>query len=105
MASLDYVTLPYFCNALSCFYTTLVASAALHVTGIFPLTHVIDNFGPLMTVSMICGFALSFIVYFGCIWFHWGGKPLRMSGNFFYDFFMGGESDFLTRIRRASEDT
>jgi hypothetical protein len=98
VASLDYITLPYFCNALSCFYTTLIISAGLHITGLFPLTHVIDNFGPLMSVSMICGFVLSTIVYFGCIFFHWGGKPLRMSGNFFYDFFMGGAFDPSGRI-------
>lgn len=61
---------------------TLVTVAGLHLSGLFSLVHVIDNFGPLMTVAMIVGFALSTAVYVGAVLFHWGGKPIRMSGNF-----------------------
>lgn len=61
------------------------------MTGLFDLVQVIDNFGHLMSVAMIVGFLLSAIVYIGGVVFHWGGKPLRMSGVFPYDFFMGGE--------------
>ncbi|CAE6446070.1 unnamed protein product [Rhizoctonia solani] len=84
--SLGYKTLKYNCNALASFYATLVTCAALHWTGIFRLTEIIDNFGELMTVAMIYGFAVSIAVYFLTIWF---GEPMRMSGNFMYDFFMG----------------
>ncbi|KAL7416547.1 ERG4/ERG24 ergosterol biosynthesis protein [Mrakia frigida] len=87
--SLDYKTLTYRCNALYCCYFTLVVSSTLHLTGLFDLTQIIDHFGELMSVSMIVGFALSFLVYFGAIFFHWGGKPIRMSGWPVYDFFMG----------------
>ena len=99
--SLDYKTLSYRCNALSCFYVTLVTSAILHITGLFDLTNIIDNFGPLMTVGMIVGFALSAAVYIGGVFFHWGGKPIRMSGWFVYDFFMGGQFRPILSTRRA----
>jgi delta24(24(1))-sterol reductase len=94
--SLNYKTLSYRCNALSCFYLTLATSATLHLTGLFDLTQIIDNFGSLMSVGIIVGFTLSFVVYFGAIFFHWGGKPIRMSGNPLYDFFMGGECACLS---------
>ncbi|KAF8749322.1 ERG4 ERG24 ergosterol biosynthesis protein [Rhizoctonia solani] len=84
--SLGYKTLKYNCNALASFYATLVTCAALHWTGIFRLTEIIDNFGELMTVAMIYGFVVSIAVYYLTIWF---GEPMRMSGNFMYDFFMG----------------
>ena len=90
--SLDYKTLSYRCNALSSFYVTLLASATLHLTGLFDLTNIIDHFGPLMSVAMIVGFALSIAVYVGGVFFHWGGQPIRMSGWVVYDFFMGGQS-------------
>jgi delta24(24(1))-sterol reductase len=83
--SLNYKTLQYNCNALYSFYATLVTCAALHWTGIFRLTEIIDNFGELMTVAMIYGFVVSFVVYFMTILW---GEPMRMSGNFMYDFFM-----------------
>ncbi|GAB1518399.1 C-24(28) sterol reductase [Rhizoctonia solani] len=84
--SLGYKTLTYHCNALWSFYATLMASAALHITGIFRLTQIIDHFGEIMTVAIIYGFLLSFIVYGVTIGL---GKQMRMSGNFFYDFWMG----------------
>jgi hypothetical protein len=56
-----------------------------------------------MSVAMIVGFSLSFAVYFGAMLFHWGGKPIRMSGWTVYDFFMGGERDSpsICRARRV----
>lgn len=77
------------CNALSCFYTTIASGVALHFTGLFRISSIIDRFGELMSVAMIVGFALSIAVYVGAVCFHWGGKPIRMSGNVIYDFFMG----------------
>ncbi|KZS94323.1 ERG4/ERG24 ergosterol biosynthesis protein [Sistotremastrum niveocremeum HHB9708] len=84
--SLGYKTLMYNCNALTCWYTTLVTVTVLHWTHIFRLTEIIDNFGELMTVAMIVGFAVSFAAYFITIW---RGEQIRMSGNFAYDLFMG----------------
>lgn len=45
-----------------------------------------DNYGSMMVTSMISGDIVSVVIYF------WGvltRQQTRMSGNFFYDFFMG----------------
>lgn len=87
--SLDYATLPYLCNALISWYVTLIGAAVLHITGIFRLPWIIENFGHLMTVAIISGFVITFTIDFLARNFNYGGKPLRMSGNFIYDDFMG----------------
>jgi Delta24(24(1))-sterol reductase len=84
--SLGYKTLMYKCNALGCIYLTWITAAVLHITGIFRLGSIIDNFGHLMTVAMIVGFAVSFGMYFLTVA---TGNQIRMSGNFIYDVFMG----------------
>jgi len=84
--SLGYKTLMYNCNALVCVYTTLLTAAGLHYFDIFRLTSIIDNFGHLMTVAMFWGWSVSFFMYFATII---AGEPMRMSGNFIYDVFMG----------------
>ena len=84
--SLNYKTLTYNCNALLCLYTTLITAATLHYYHIFRLTEIIDNYGHLMTVSMIYGFGVSLITYLYAVL---TGTQIRMSGNFFYDYFMG----------------
>ena len=84
--SLNYKTLMYKCNALGCLYSTLIIAAALHVSGVFRLTQIIEHFGEYMTVSMIAGFAVSFATYFHAVFTR---TTHRMSGNFMYDFFMG----------------
>lgn len=84
--SLGYKTLMYNCNALGCVYTTFVTAAVLHYYNIFRLTEIIDNYGHIMTVAMIWGFAVSFGTYF---WAVATGNAMRMSGNFVYDVFMG----------------
>ena len=84
--SLGYKTLMYKCNALSSFYATLVVAAGMHLTGAFRLTEIIDHFGEYMTVSMIVGFAVSFITYF---WAYFTKQMHHASGNFAYDLFMG----------------
>jgi len=76
----------YNCNALVCVYTTLLTAAGLHYFDIFRLTSIIDNFGHLMTVAMFWGWFVSFFMYFATII---AGEPMRMSGNFVYDLFMG----------------
>ena len=84
--SLGYKTLMYNCNALGCLYATMIVSFVLHYTHIFRLTEIIDNYGHLMTVAMIYGFAISFGTYFVTVA---RGEQIRMSGNFIYDVFMG----------------
>ncbi|CUA70663.1 delta24(24(1))-sterol reductase [Rhizoctonia solani] len=84
--SLGYKSLNYYCNALWSFYGTLIAGAVLHTTGLFRLTQIIDHFGEIMTVAMIYGLLISLVVYVVTIAL---GKQMRMSGNFFYDFWMG----------------
>ncbi|KAF7794249.1 hypothetical protein EIP86_005382 [Pleurotus ostreatoroseus] len=84
--SLNYKTLIYKCNAIGCIYITWATAAVLHVTGIFRLTSIIENFGHLMTVAMIVGFGVSFGMYFLTVA---TGNQIRMSGNFIYDVFMG----------------
>ncbi|KAJ8659068.1 hypothetical protein O0I10_005106 [Lichtheimia ornata] len=78
--------LPYVCNGLSAWYLTLVVSAVVHVTGIFRLTEIVDNFAPIMSVAIIWGFTMTTLVYICSII---NGTQHRMSGNFFYDYFMG----------------
>ncbi|KAI9321670.1 ergosterol biosynthesis ERG4/ERG24 [Dichotomocladium elegans] len=77
----------YHCNGLSSWYLILITSAVLHVSGIFRLTEIIDNFGPIMSVAIIWGFVMSTLVYVSSAI---NGTQHRMSGNIFYDYFMGG---------------
>ncbi|KAG9302289.1 hypothetical protein G9A89_008780 [Geosiphon pyriformis] len=78
--------LEYICNGVTCWYTTLVASYILNHFGWFPLTDIIDHFGPLMTVSIISGFVITIAVYSITII---QGNQYRMSGYLAYDLFMG----------------
>ncbi|ODN84359.1 hypothetical protein L202_00326 [Cryptococcus amylolentus CBS 6039] len=87
--SLNYDTLPYKCNALASWYSTLALSFILHKTGIYRLPWIIENFGPIMTVSIITSYSVSLIIDLSGRFFHYGGKPLRLSGNVIYDHFMG----------------
>jgi Delta24(24(1))-sterol reductase len=84
--SLDYKTLTYKCNALGSIYITMITAAGLHYYHIFRLTEIIDNYGHIMTVAMIYGFAVSFGMYFLTVA---TGTQIRMSGSFIYDVFMG----------------
>ncbi|KAI9480586.1 MAG: ergosterol biosynthesis ERG4/ERG24 [Benjaminiella poitrasii] len=78
--------LPYLCNALSSWYLTLVTAFVLHVTGIFRLTSIVENFGSIMTVAIIWGFTMTTLVF---IFSFLTGTTHRMSGNLIYDYFMG----------------
>lgn len=84
--SLNYAVLDYHCNAVASLYATLILSGVLHYYGILPLTAIIENLGPIMTVAIITGFAITIATYFITIALN---KQHRMSGNFFYDLFMG----------------
>jgi delta24(24(1))-sterol reductase len=50
--------LPYNCNALGCWYITLITAATLHFTGILNIGLIIDHFGEMMTWAIISGFLL-----------------------------------------------
>ncbi|ORX49430.1 ERG4/ERG24 ergosterol biosynthesis protein [Hesseltinella vesiculosa] len=84
--SLKGARLKYLCNGLSSWYWTLALAAALHSTGVFDLASIVDHFGSIMTIAILWGFTMTTLVYVAsCV----QGTNHRMSGNFFYDYFMG----------------
>lgn len=76
----------YLCNALYSWYFTLALAFALHYSGLFFITYLMDNFGSMMVTSMISGDIVAFAIYF---WGVLAKRQIRMSGNFVFDFFMG----------------
>ncbi len=80
--------LVYHCSGLWSFYGTVAVAVALHVSGLFRLYTLIDEFGPLLSVAIITGFIVSFVAYFSALY---RGAEHRMSGYPVYDFFMGAE--------------
>lgn len=80
--------LKYFCNAYFSFYATMLVAAALHLTGVFPLYTVIDEFGPIMSVAILSGYINSLLVYVSAFA---RKRTHRLSGYPIYDFFMGAE--------------
>ncbi|KAF5102437.1 hypothetical protein D0Z00_000364 [Geotrichum galactomycetum] len=78
--------LDYYCSAVASIYFSTVVALVLNYTGIFRLSTIIDEIGGIMSVAIITGFVFSFFVYFRAVF---QGKAVRMTGNFFYDFFMG----------------
>lgn len=80
--------LKYHCSAVWSFYVTILLGAILHVMGIFRLRTVIDEFGPILSVSVISSFLVAIIAYFTA-WVR--GARSRTTGYFAYDFFMGSE--------------
>ncbi|ODV76773.1 ERG4/ERG24 ergosterol biosynthesis protein [Suhomyces tanzawaensis NRRL Y-17324] len=79
--------LPYYCNAVSSFYTTAGLAVVLHYTDILPLTYYIDSVGQIMTAAIITGMAFSVGLYVYTI--QVSGDYHRMTGNHIYDMFMG----------------
>ncbi|MCB9703497.1 MAG: delta(24(24(1)))-sterol reductase [Myxococcales bacterium] len=55
--------LVYRCNGLHAWYLTLAGIAALHFSGTFPLSHVGDLFGPLMSAAILVADAIAVIIY------------------------------------------
>lgn len=80
--------LTYYCSGLWSFYTTITVAAALHLSGLFKLYTIIDEFGPLMSVAIISGFIVSIVAYVSAFY---RGAQHRMTGHHVYDFFMGAE--------------
>lgn len=80
--------LDYYCSGLWSFYTTITVAATLHLTGVFKLYTVLDEFGPIMSVAIISGFLISTVAYLSALY---RGAQIRMTGRPIYDFFMGAE--------------
>ncbi|SCU87484.1 LAMI_0D06238g1_1 [Lachancea mirantina] len=79
--------LPYYCNAMWTFYTTITLVLALHFSGLFRLYTILDMFGEIMTCAIISGFTFSIGLYLWCLFI--SGDYHRMTGDHLYDFFMG----------------
>lgn len=79
--------LPYFCNALASLYTTLVILLVLHFTGIYNMRYNIEHIGEFTTLAIVYGISFSFGLYFYVM--NVNKDYHRMTGNFFYDVFMG----------------
>ena len=82
------IRLDYFCNAVWSFWVTIATAAVLHVTGVFPITDLVDHFGAYMSVGIFSGIFVSIVAYISAIW---RGQQHRLTGRFVYDFFMGAE--------------
>lgn len=80
--------LDYYCSAMWSFYTSIVIGVALHVTGIFKLYTLLEEFGHIMSVAIISGFLCATIAYVSALV---RGKAIRMTGWPIYDFFLGAE--------------
>ena len=80
--------LSYYCSAMWSFYTSIGLALILHVTGLFKLYTLTDEFGPIMSVAIISGVGVSFVAYFSALA---RGAQHRMTGYPIYDFFMGAE--------------
>lgn len=80
--------LDYYCSAVSSWYLTIVAALVLHFSGLFRLDTLITEFGPLMSVAICSGFAVSVLAYISALM---RGVQHRMTGSHVYDFFMGAE--------------
>ncbi|KAH8893434.1 Delta(24(24(1)))-sterol reductase [Thozetella sp. PMI_491] len=80
--------LAYHCSAYASFYVTIAVAATLHLTGLFPLYNIIDEFGPLLTVAIFSGYIVAIAAYISAFA---RGATHRMTGYHIYDFFMGAE--------------
>jgi len=76
----------YLCNGAASWYVTLILVFVLEKFNILSLSFMAINFGKIMTTSIIFSDILAFIIYVAA---EIQGKSIRMSGHFFYDFFMG----------------
>mmetsp|Transcript_21674 Transcript_21674/g.46385 ORF Transcript_21674/g.46385 Transcript_21674/m.46385 type:complete len:535 (-) Transcript_21674:115-1719(-) len=78
--------LEYLCNGVATWYIDLLLVAALHASGWFPISSVVDEIGPIMCAAMIWAIIVTigtYVVGRVC------GRTHRMSGSVPYDLFMG----------------
>jgi Delta24(24(1))-sterol reductase len=78
--------LPYYCNAVWSFYTSIVLALGLHFSGVFKLTFLIDHYGSIMSVAIMSGILVSVAVFAHALI---TGTEHKMTGYWVYDFFMG----------------
>ncbi|KAJ2644255.1 C-24(28) sterol reductase, partial [Coemansia sp. RSA 1287] len=86
LPSLGGQRLAYKCNALWSWWVAVITALALHFTGLFRLTQIIDNLGPIMSVAMLWSFFLAGAVYAVTVA---RNAKHRASGNVIYDYCMG----------------
>jgi delta24(24(1))-sterol reductase len=84
------IRLKYHCNGYSCYYLCMFLLAALHISGVFPITYLADNFGEFLVASMVIGdlTSLGWYLYGLAVADEYNGRAI-LTGNVFYDFFMG----------------
>lgn len=80
--------LPYYCSAVWSWFATIALALTLHFTGLFRLTTLITDFGPIMSVAIVSGYLVSIVAYISALA---RGAQHRMTGSHIYDFFMGAE--------------
>jgi len=89
------LVLTYNVNGLRVFAVTnvlfLVLSMDQFGIKLFKPTIIFDNWGPMLVVANIIGFALAIFAYYKARNFPTHPADCKYSGNFFYDFFMGIE--------------
>lgn len=78
LPSLGGKQLEYYCSAVWSWYTTILLAIFLHVSGIFKLDVLIDEFGPIMSVAICSGFLVSIIAYISALY---RGAEHRMTGK------------------------
>lgn len=79
----------YKCNAVKAWYCILLIAGALHYTGVFPLNNLRRDYGHYLTAATITADIVAVWVYLAGL-----KRPLRMTGNLIYDFFMGSGLNF-----------
>lgn len=80
--------LDYYCSGMWSLYTSIAIGLALHLTGVFKLYTLVDEFGHIMSVAIISGFLCSLVCYIQAIL---RGNTIRMTGYPIYDYFLGAE--------------
>jgi len=78
--------LQYTYNGQNAWFLTLAVATVLHVSGIFPLTLLYDNFAPLLSVCLIFTSGLIAVLYFYAKIYDCIERP---TDSIIYDYFMG----------------
>jgi Delta24(24(1))-sterol reductase len=76
----------YNCNALASWYITLICLPLLHVTGVYRLTVLVDEFGSILCVAIICSDIIAVIIHVYAVQTK---RTCRTTDSPLYDFFIG----------------
>lgn len=85
----DGTRLPYHCNGYLSYYFCLFGALFAHFSGIFPLTHIADNFGEYLVASIIIADATTVFWYLYGIYWSPNEDHSTRTRMPVYDFFMG----------------